>query len=183
MHHDIVHVCSGIFALFALGCCLVEVTIPLSGSNIVGDLGDENITIFCELTQDEMEQATIWALMREGQIQTPITIPDPNFDLTGDPLTDNTDFFLNTNLTILKLTEDLNNAVIYCGVPATPEAANFTIRLYSESDNPGTIRKLSCSFLILLCGYISHKSSNYSATDQARRRLSESADSAIFLII
>ena len=136
-----------------IGFCLFQTTIPESGTNIVGDLGDENITIFCELTQDGMEQATIWALMREGQMgETAITIPDPIFVLTGDPLTSDTRFFLNTNLTILELVEDLNNAVIYCGVPATPLAANFTIRLYSESVNPCTIRKLSCSFLILLCG-------------------------------
>ena len=137
--------------LLPLGFCFIQTTIPDSGTDIVGDLGDENIMLFCELTQDGMKQATIWSLMREGQIgQTAITVPDPNFVLTGDPLTNTTGFFLNTNLTILELTEDLNNAILYCGVPDIPLAANFTIRLYSESDNPCTIRMLSCSFLILL---------------------------------
>ena len=118
---------------FALGFCLVKVTIPNSGDNIVGDVGDENIALFCELTQDGMEQATVWSLMVEGWTgQSTINRGDPGFNITGEPIPDNPGFFFNTNLTILNLTAELNNTVIYCGVPDNLLAANFRIRLYSE---------------------------------------------------
>ena len=125
--------CVCILPLPILGFCLVEVTIPNSGDNILGDAGDENIVLFCEITQDGLEQSTVWSLMVEGQTgQSTIGRGDPGFNITGDPLPGNPGFFFNTNLTILELTADLNNAIIYCGVPATLLAANFTIRLYSE---------------------------------------------------
>ena len=118
---------------FALGFCLVKVTIPNSGDNIVGDVGDENIALFCGLLQDGMEQATVWSRMVEGQTgQSTIFRGDPGFNITGEPIPDNPGFFFNTNLTILNLTAELNNTVIYCGVPDNLLAANFRIRLYSE---------------------------------------------------
>ena len=121
------------FALPASGFCLVEVTIPDSGSTIEGDVGDENVVLFCELTLNGSEQATAWSIMMEGQSgQTSINRGDQGFNITGDPISGNPGFFFNTNLTILELTADLNNAVIFCGVTDNTRAANFTIRLYSE---------------------------------------------------
>ena len=116
-----------------LGFGQVTMTIPGSGDNIVGDVGDKNFVLFCELLQDGMEQSTVWSIMVEGQTgQSTINRGDPGFNITGDPIPGNPGFFFNTNLTILELTADLNNAIIYCGVPATLLVANFTIRLYSE---------------------------------------------------
>ena len=118
------------------GLSLVAVTIPDSGSTIVGDEGDENIQLFCELTLNGNEQATVWSIMMEGQTgQSPINIGDPGFNITGEPVPGPGHFFFNTNLTILELTADLNSAIIYCGVPGVSGnllAVNFTIRLYSE---------------------------------------------------
>ena len=128
--------CYVLLSIPTSGLSLVAVTIPDSGSTIVGDEGDENVPIFCNLTLNGNEQATIWSIMMEGQTsQSPINIGDPGFNITGEPLPGSDVFFFNTNLTILELTAGLNNAVIYCGVPGMGGnllAVNFTIRLYSE---------------------------------------------------
>ena len=112
---------------------LVAVTIPNSGSTIVGNEGDENVRIFCELTLNGNEQSTTWSIMMEGQTgQSIITVDNPGFNITGEPIPGPGNFFFNTNLTILELTAGLNNAIIYCGVQDNLLAADFTIRLYSE---------------------------------------------------
>ena len=125
--------CVCVFALPTSGFSLVDVTIPDSGATIVGDEGDENIPIFCELTLNGNEQATFWSIMMEGQTgQSPINVDNPGFNITGEPIPGPGNFSFNTNLTILELTAGLNNAIIYCGVTGNLQAANFTIRLYSE---------------------------------------------------
>ena len=120
-------------SILTSGLSLVELTIPDSGSTIVGDEGDENIRIFCEITLNGNEQATVWSIMMEGQIgQSPINVGNPGFNITGEPVPGFDSFSFNTNLTILELTAGLNNAIIYCGGIGNLLAANFTIRLYSE---------------------------------------------------
>ena len=117
-----------LFVLPTSGFNVGAVTIPDSGATIVGDEGDENVQIFCELTLNGNKQATSWSIMMEGQTgQTSINIGDPGFNITGEPIPGAPFFSFNTNLTILKLTADLNNAVIYCGVVGNFLAANFTI--------------------------------------------------------
>ena len=125
--------CVCVLVLPTSGFSLVEVTIPDSGSTIVGDEGDEDIQLFCNLTLNGNEQATVWSIMMEGQTtQSTITVVDPAFNITGEPIPGPGNFSFNANLTILELTADLNNAIIYCGVSGNLLAANFTIRLYSE---------------------------------------------------
>ena len=125
--------CMFLLSIPTSGFNVAGVTIPDSGSTIVGDEGDENVQIFCELTLNGLEQATTWSIMMEGQTgQSLINVDNPGFNITGEPIPGFGSFFFNTNLTILELTADLNNAIIYCGVTGNSLAANFTIRLYSE---------------------------------------------------
>ena len=121
----------------ALGVCFVEESVPESGSTLAGSEGEKNITIFCRVLRGVggSQMQTEWF------IETPscpelIVDNDPNFVnyvVAGDTLP-NSRFNSRTNLTILSLTSDLDNAVISCGLAGSPSIrdANFTLRLYSK---------------------------------------------------
>ncbi len=61
-----------------------------------------------------------------------ITISDPAFMITGDPVPDESLLFYN-NLTILTLTADLDRAELFCGTPTERKLATFTIQILSKS--------------------------------------------------
>jgi len=116
----------------------VQESIPESGSTVVGDEGEENITIICTLLQEAggLQQVTEWFIERPGQ-SPQLILDNPvfaNFEIVGEPVPNTTNVNFRTNFTILRLTSDLDRAVIHCGLGGDPIvlAANFTLRIYSK---------------------------------------------------
>ena len=111
------------------GYCIPAETIPPSGSNIAGFANEENITVFCEVFNDlNVSQVTRWS---RGDPLIPINVGDPQFTITGDPISGGGLTFA-TNLTIVSLTADLDQMLLFCGVAGNERAATFTMRIYRE---------------------------------------------------
>jgi len=116
---------------------LVVESDPESGSTLAGDEGEENITIICTLLREAggPQQVTEWFIQRPGQTSLQlITESFANFETVGEPLPNIANRNFRTNFTILKLTSDLDRAVIYCGLGglSVTLAANFTLRNYRK---------------------------------------------------
>ena len=122
-----------------LGHCVVEETIPESGSTVIGSEG-ESITFFCRVLNETngTQVVTEWFLLRRdaGSAQMIVGGPGSNFVITDEPFP-NPGFpgqTFQTNLTILSLTSDLDRATLSCGRAGTPPTidASFTLRVYSK---------------------------------------------------
>jgi len=116
---------------------LVVESDPESGSTLAGDEGEENITIICTLLREVggPQQVTEWFIQRPGQTSLQlITESFANFEIVGEPLPNIANRNFRTNFTILRLTSDLDRAVIYCGLAGIDIvlAANFTLRIYRK---------------------------------------------------
>ena len=116
----------------------MQESIPESGSTVVGDEGEENITIICTLLQEAggLQQVTEWFVERPGQ-SPQLILDNPvfaNFEIVGEPVPNTTNVNFRTNFTILRLTSDLDRAVFSCGLGGNLIilAANFTLRIYSK---------------------------------------------------
>ena len=112
----------------------MDVTVPESGSIVVGAVNKANITLFCQLTVNGSLHAVTWLIADEGvnvSSAAAININTAGFVFSGETL-ENSTFLFGTNLTILVLTEDMDRRVIFCGVPSNLDAANFSLRLYRE---------------------------------------------------
>ena len=112
-------------------------TIPPSGSNIAGFENEENITVFCEVFNDlnhTLQLVTRWHRGFEGDALFPINgIPaDPQFTITGDPVPGGGGLIFATDLTIVSLTADLDQMLLFCGISGNERAATFTMRIYRE---------------------------------------------------
>ena len=110
---------------------------PESGSTLAGDEGEENITIVCTLLREAggPQQVTEWFIQRPGQTSPQLILEFfANFEIVGEPIPNTTNRNFRTNFTILRLTSDLDRAVIYCGLGGQPVtlAANFTLRIYRK---------------------------------------------------
>ena len=112
---------------------------PESGSTLAGDEGEENITIVCTLLREAggPQQVTEWFIQRQGQTSLQLILDNPdfaNFEIVGEPIPNTTNRNFRTNITILRLTSDLDRAVISCGLGGINIilAANFTLRIYSK---------------------------------------------------
>ena len=119
--------------------CIVEESIPESESTLAGDEGEENITIICTLLREAggPQQVTEWFILRPGQSSPQLILDNAefaNFEIVGEPMPNDTDRNFRTNFTILRLTSDLDRAVISCGLGGINIvlAANFTLRIYSK---------------------------------------------------
>ena len=112
----------------------MDVSIPPSGGLLEGYEGDQNVTIFCSVTlNDGTEQVTTWSIQREGQSNPTSVINDlreKTITITSGITSNETDFL--TNFTILSLTLDWHNAIIFCGVASAARAGNFSIKIFSE---------------------------------------------------
>ena len=111
-------------------------TDPGSGSLIANFEGTENATtITCNITVSQGAQITTqWALANfrgNTGLQTINNAAPELFEITGDPVPD-TMFTFNNYLTVLSLTRDLDRVTIFCGTGATPQLANFFLRIYRE---------------------------------------------------
>ena len=110
---------------------------PASGSVIGNILGTQNIMLFCEVRESGLIQ-TLWLLRTKDDIQNnhqPDSVGDDNrFIFTGDVILSNGfNIHLNTNLTIVEMTAELDGAVIFCGGGDDNFLGNFSLRTYSES--------------------------------------------------
>ena len=114
--------------------CVVDVTVSESESIIVGDENQAYITLFCQLKTNATQTVT-WLIADEGEgvaMARAINTSTPGFQLCDE----NTTVSSATNLTILVLTEDLDNKVIFCGVPGNEDALYFSLRIYRELTAP-----------------------------------------------
>ncbi len=118
------------------GWCLTAETVPESGAIVAGVENETNILLQCEVrTSTGTQRVTAWFIMRTtdaSEIQ--ITIDDPDFTITGDPVPGEP-LLYNTNLTILTLTADFDQAVVFCGETTDRDLGNFTIRVIRKSSH------------------------------------------------
>lgn len=54
------------------------------------------------------------------------------FEFGGDPIPAMPMFNFNNRLTILQLTSDLDEAIVYCGIGGDPQQANFILKIYCK---------------------------------------------------
>jgi len=112
---------------------LVVKSDPESGSTLAGSEGEEHITIVCTLLQEAggPQQVTEWFIQRPGQTSPQLIL---EFFANFETLPNIANRNFRTNFTILRLTSDLDRAVIYCGLAGIDIvlAANFTLRIYSK---------------------------------------------------
>ena len=115
------------------------VTDPPSGSVIANFEGTENVTtLVCNVTADMgRREITSWSIAnfrgvpeRRGLL---LTDAPELFEFSGDPIPEAPAFTFLNRLTILRLTSDLDKAVLYCGFGQSPEQANFLLRVYRKS--------------------------------------------------
>lgn len=112
-------------------------TLPASGTVISDFVSERNVSLFCEVTLDGDEHATLWSILtledkEAGQDPGPIPNDDSQFIISGDIiLVPNVNFEIlsNRNLTIVGLTASLHNSTIFCGAEGS-QTANFTFLIY-----------------------------------------------------
>ncbi len=116
------------------GWCLTAETIPESGAIVAGVENEANILIQCEVrTSTSSQRVTTWFIMRTTDaFAIQISSSNPDFTITGDPVP-NELLLYNTNLTILTLTADFDQAVVFCGETTDRDLGNFTIRIIRKS--------------------------------------------------
>ena len=121
-----------------LGVCFVKEITPESGSTVAGGEG-ESVTFYCRVLNEAngTQVVTEWFLQEigAGGPQT-IVRTQSNFNITGKPLPNPViaGQTYQTNLTILRLTSDLDRATLSCGRGGTPPTidASFILRIYRK---------------------------------------------------
>ena len=124
--------------LLFLGVCVVQEAIPDSGSTVIRGEG-ESVTFYCRVLNEPngTQMVTEWFLQRidAGGPQT-IVRTQSNFNITGEPLPNPViaGQTYQTNLTILRLTSDLDRANLSCGQGGTPPTidGSFILRIYRK---------------------------------------------------
>ena len=121
---------------------------PESGSVIRDVEGAQNISLFCEVFNEGSPVQTIWFQQTPDDIEAGrdfslIPNDDENFIQSGNSTTEmGITVQLNTNLTIVTLTAELDKVIISCATGIDLSSlANFTLRVY---------RKLHVHMLVLL---------------------------------
>ena len=114
---------------------MADFTNPLSGSVIADFERTENATtITCNIT-DGTQITTQWNLENfenrpPGVLVSIVNLPQL-FKISGDPRPDSGTY--ENQLTVLNLTRELDEVIVYCGTGANPREANFLLRIYSKS--------------------------------------------------
>ena len=116
----------------------LEQAYPKSGSFIFYSVGSKGISLFCKIRHC-LEAPTVWLLLTKDDIQhrhIPRNMSkDNHFSLTGNSfMSDEFKVDLNTNLTVVKMTAELDGAMIFCGTSETL-LGNFTLIASSKSDS------------------------------------------------
>ena len=114
----------------------MESTDPEPGSFIDDFEGARNISLFCDVRDGADRLQTVWSIQTAEDVEQgddPGPIDQSRFVLSGDTvISGGHPVTLNTNLTLLELTRDLDQAIIFCGVADAPLLVDFTLRIYSE---------------------------------------------------
>ena len=111
---------------------------PEPGSIVAGVPGTQNIGLYCDLRNAQGDRLIVnWFLQtrqsrQNGMDPGSIRADDDRFIQSGDNVSPDVNTSLNTNLTILSLTDDLDEAIIICGFDKP--VANFTLRIYRKSN-------------------------------------------------
>ena len=113
---------------------------PPSGSVIADFEGAENVTtIMCNATDGRVppiQLETRWSIDNfrgVAGLQTITNDFDTNlFVVSGDPDPVGPSGSFRNQLTILRLTSELDGVTIYCGIGAFPQQANFPLRVYRK---------------------------------------------------
>ena len=114
-----------------LGFAMLKQADPVSGSIISNVLGAKNIMLFCEIFESELIQ-TRWYISIDNTTLSAIN-RDDRFNLTGNIImSDGYTISLNTNMTIVELTAELDGAVICCGTENSILGC-FQLSIYSKS--------------------------------------------------
>ena len=127
-------------------------TNPPSGSVIANFEGTVNNTIItCNVTNSRRTQITTqWNLENFGNAAPGVLVSIVNapklFEVGGDPRPDSGTY--ENQLTVLNLTRELDEVIVYCGLGAYPRQANFLLRLYSKSLKP--LKPLALFFCCIL---------------------------------
>ncbi len=131
------------------GCCLTAETVPESGAVVAGVENETNILFQCLVrTSAGTQRVTTWFIMRTTDaFAIRITNDDPEYTITGDPVP-NESLLYYTNLTILTLTADFDQAVVFCGETTDRDLANFTIRVIRKSLHMSLMAHISGSLTL-----------------------------------
>ena len=122
---------------------------PESGSIVAGVLEAQNIRLYCDLRNEQGDRLIVnWFIQsrqsrENGMDPGSIRADDDRFIQSGDNVSPDVNTSLNTNLTILSLTDDLDKAIIICGFDRP--VANFTLRIY---------RKCNCYMYMYMYIYV-----------------------------
>ena len=118
------------------GVCVdpaVSTIVPESGSVIAGDEGTSNITLYCDLRNENGDRLVVsWSRQTHQGPQQLIPLDDDNFEFSGVTIvTEFVNLSQNSNLTIRRLTDDLDDVIIICRFEVSE--AEFTLRIYRKS--------------------------------------------------
>ena len=114
---------------------------PPSGTVIANFEGTENVTtLTCNVTDDQTgDQAiTAWSIENFRGVSEArailLDLAPELFLFSGDPFPSDPSFTFINRLTILRLTSELDEVIVYCGIGAgaAAEQANFTLRVYRK---------------------------------------------------
>ena len=127
-----------------LGLGAVEGVDPPSGSVIADFEGAENVTtIMCNVTDGRVppnQFESRWSVQDFRGVAGLQTLTD-DFDtnlflVSGDPDPIGPSGSFRNRLTILRLTTELDGTIIFCGIGAFPQQANFPLRIYRKFSYP-----------------------------------------------
>ena len=113
-------------------------TDPSSGSVIADFEGAANVTtLVCNVTEMSGERGvTVWSIANfrgmSGVAILLLTTAPGLFEFGGEPIPATPQFTYLNRLTILQLTSELDEVVLYCGTGRNSEQANFILRIYRE---------------------------------------------------
>ena len=131
---------------------------PESGSVIRDVEGARNISLFCEAFNEGSPVQTVWFQQTPEDIEadrnpSEIQTNDQNFIRSGDNVTEmGITVQLNTNLTVVTLTAELDEVIISCATGIDLSSlANFTLRVYRELHVHVLVAMLLLLFLLFCC--------------------------------
>ena len=112
---------------------------PESGS-VIGELeGTQDVSLYCAIRSGNISIATIWLIETPGDREAGrggglISPDDENFILSGEAinLAGGGSVPSNTNLTIVSLTGDLHQVIIFCVSGQGTQLANFPLEVYGK---------------------------------------------------
>ena len=101
--------------------------------------GTVNVTtLICNITNPSInnQDITVWSIGNfrgVSEVRTLLLTTAPElFEFGGDPIPATPSFNFNNRLTILQLSSELDEAIVYCGIGGAGQQANFIFRVYRK---------------------------------------------------